>query len=75
MERNDIPSLYVESNDDKCDDISIIRKDNEILKKQQIKYRNIVNNLRFDNNELRKEINRLIDENVKLVDRIKEKHN
>ena len=75
MEKSNIPSLYVESNDDKCDDISIMRKENEILKNQQIKYRNIVNNLRFDNDELRKEINRLIDENVKLVDRIKEKHN
>jgi hypothetical protein len=76
MENNDIPLLYVDmDNINDNDDIVKIKNKNELLKKQQIKYRNIINNLRMDNLTLQDEINKLIDENVKLVDNIKEKHN
>ena len=75
MENYDIPSLYVDMDNINSDDIVKIKKENELLKKQQIKYRNIINNLRMDNSTLQEEINKLIDENVKLVDKIKEKHN
>ena len=76
MENYDIPSLYVNmDNSDDNDDIVKIKKENELLKKQQIKYRNIINNLRMDNSTLQEEINKLIDENVKLIDKIKKKHN
>jgi len=51
--------------------IRILENENKLLKKQQIKYRNIVNNDKTEINRLREEINKLIDENVYLVDKIK----
>ena len=75
MENYDIPLLYVEMDNINSDDIDKIKRENELLKKQQIKYRNIINNLRMDNSILQDEIDKLINENVKLVDKIKEKHN
>ena len=52
--------------------IQHLERDNFLLRKQQIKYRNIVNDHKLDKDSLQMEINNLIDENVKLVDSIKE---
>tara|TARA_B110000914_G_C15176308_1_gene315246 strand:+ start:50 stop:295 length:246 start_codon:yes stop_codon:yes gene_type:complete len=52
--------------------IQYLERDNFLLRKQQIKYRNLVNDHKLDKDSLQMEINKLIDENVKLVDSIKE---
>ena len=52
--------------------IQYLERDNFLLRKQQIKYRNLVNDHKLDKDSLQMEINNLIDENVKLVDSIKE---
>tara|TARA_B100000745_G_scaffold104896_1_gene67055 strand:+ start:116 stop:370 length:255 start_codon:yes stop_codon:yes gene_type:complete len=51
--------------------IKILERDNKSLRKQQLKYRNVVNGHMMDKKDLQDEIDRLIDENVKLVDEIK----
>ena len=67
--------LTLENNVERLKDdeyIQHLERDNFLLRKQQIKYRNIVNGHKLDKDRLQMEINKLIDENVKLVDSIKE---
>ena len=67
--------LTLENNVEQLKDdeyIQHLERDNFLLRKQQIKYRNIVNGHKLDKDRLQMEINKLIDENVKLVDSIKE---
>ena len=61
-----------ESNTYDDESIQKLIRENQLLKKQQIKYRNLVNGHIMDKSQLQDEINRLIDENCKLVDQIKE---
>tara|TARA_Y100000389_G_C17077384_1_gene324961 strand:- start:134 stop:379 length:246 start_codon:yes stop_codon:yes gene_type:complete len=67
--------LTLENNVEQLKDdeyIQHLERDNFLLRKQQIKYRNLVNGHKLDKDRLQMEINKLIDENVKLVDSIKE---
>ena len=72
MNENQNKTVNISFEDKKNKDyITKLELENELLKKQRIKYRNIVNNHIMDKDDLQKEIERLINENVILVDEIK----
>ena len=67
---------HIKIMDEDCDKgedyLTKLERENELLRKQQVKYRNIVNNHIHDKVILQGEIDKLINENIKLTDDIKE---
>ena len=72
MEYTNHVKIMRENSDKDEDYLTKLERENEILTKQQVKYRNIVNNHIRDKVVLQGEIDKLVNENIKLTDDIKE---